>query len=224
MAISLGLHREESIELRDIDIQRGVGRARRNLWRSLFIVDRFLLSCLGRPVAISDDDSSEHALDPWQPSLPRGNVPVQDGVEDTCREAASASVRASVFMGATNTRMYSKRKFSTSIASEIKEGLPRWVHELPPSLHWSQLLKGPIGVIQGMAILHVNLLGCHSVMLLTRPFFLFVMRETLARAPRSRQDMDPLAQACVEASQHTIVLAKAALDGGMISRCNPFVM
>ncbi|KAK3070381.1 hypothetical protein LTS18_015115, partial [Coniosporium uncinatum] len=59
-AYALGLHREETMVI----FSQEDRVARRNLWRSLFVMDRFLCCCLGRPPAISEEDCSGDSLKP----------------------------------------------------------------------------------------------------------------------------------------------------------------
>ncbi|RWA14239.1 hypothetical protein EKO27_g880 [Xylaria grammica] len=58
-AFALGLHREESLEVFQLE-ERLV---RKSLWKTLFILDRFLSACLGRPTAISEEDCSNSAFE-----------------------------------------------------------------------------------------------------------------------------------------------------------------
>ena len=51
------------------------------------------------------------------------------------------------------------------------------IQELHPQLHWRQAASATPS--QGVAILHVNLFYCHSIVLLTRPFFLFILNDIL---------------------------------------------
>ncbi len=57
-AFALGLHREETM-----CIFGGAEQSvRRNLWRTLFVLDRFLATSLGRPTAIRESDCSGTTL------------------------------------------------------------------------------------------------------------------------------------------------------------------
>src|SRR3954447_3708443 len=62
-AYALGLHREETMVIFTPEDQA----LRRNLWRSLFVMDRFLSCSLGRPAAISEEDCSGDTLKPADP-------------------------------------------------------------------------------------------------------------------------------------------------------------
>lgn len=83
----------------------------------------------------------------------------------------------------------------------------------------------------GMALLHVNLLYCHAVILLTRPFFLYLMNRLqleklgIPRAAiRTGSKMHKFSEACVNASYHTITLVHLAAEGGYLPQRDPFVM
>ncbi|KAI0014088.1 fungal-specific transcription factor domain-containing protein [Xylariaceae sp. FL0662B] len=225
-AFALGLHREESMVIFD-DPQR---RIRKQLLRTLFVLDRFLAACLGRPTAISDEDCSEGALEPPRTTA-AGNTAMTDNAEATDSGALDAAVRSCHLIGITLKKVYSKRKISTTLAQEIANDLVAWNRELHPNLRWGRIMNGSIDPSQGIAILHTNLLHCHSVMLLTRPFFLYILKKTCEhhhRKPHGPSRLSPrmenFAQTCVEASQHTLVLAQAALDAGYLPQCNPFVI
>ncbi len=223
-AFALGLHREESMAVFQ-DEERLV---RKNLWRTLFILDRFLSACLGRPTAISEEDCSDNAFE-----TPRTvtTSPMGMCTDATHLEALDAAVKSCQVIGMTLKRVYSERKISTAVGQEIAARLETWNTDLPHSLHWRRLIDEQIDSNHGIAILHINLLHCHSVMLLTRPFFLCLLYKTAVGSEgghsipsRPNHKMDIFAQTCVEASQHTLVLAQAVLDEKYLPQCNPFVM
>ena len=60
----LGLHREETLVISTPEMQAN----RRMIWRSLFILDRFLAASLGRPIAITEDESLGDILNASTPS------------------------------------------------------------------------------------------------------------------------------------------------------------
>lgn len=240
-AFSLGLHREEC----DIIFNPVQRKTRRNLWRTLFVLDRFLAAALGRPAAISEDDCSDHALD--APGQVAGGMRSPAENEHINTIALDATVRTCRVVGRTLKEVYSKRRISTGLAQEIAAELEPWTEALDPMLHWRQAMGNATDRSQGIAILHVNLFQCHSIVLLTRPFFLFMINKAREeqqqqqqqkqqeqqqqqqpgsglRAPRINQKMEKFAQTCVEASQHTLILAKAILDAEYLPQCNPFVM
>jgi hypothetical protein len=201
---------------------------RKNLWRTLFVLDRFLSACLGRPTAISEEDCSDST---FETSKPTTSSPIAMGTKATHLAALEAAVKTSQVIGMTLKRVYSKRKISTAVGQELASHLGTWNRELPPSLDWKRLVNEPIDATQGIAILHVNLLHCHSVMLLTRPYFLCLLNKSAAglianssKLSRLTHKMENFAQTCVEASQHILVLTKAVLDNNYLPQCNPFVM
>lgn len=201
---------------------------RKNLWRTLFVFDRFLSACLGRPTAISEEDCSSSA---FEASRTAASSPQSVCPEVTHIAALEAAVKTCQVIGMTLKRVYSKRRISTAAGQELAAHMRTWNRELPSSLHWRRLIDDPIEPTQGIAIFHVNLLHCHSVMLLTRPYFLCLLNKSAAGLisnssglSRLTHRMENFAQTCVEASQHIIVLTQAVLDNQYLPPCNPFVM
>lgn len=228
-AQALGLHREETMVIFSPEEQS----ARRNLWRSLFVVDRLLSCSLGRPTAISEDDCSGDNLRPADPPLERSfNPMVKPSFSETGACALEAAVRSCSAIGLILRKVYQQRKISTRLAQEIADICKAWPRALPPSLHWRQAATASPS--QGVAILHVNLFYCHSIILLTRPFFLYILNmetqrqvgqaSTGNRAPRPYLRMEKFSEACVIASTHTILLVQNAFDAGYLSRRNPAVI
>ncbi|KAI1433592.1 fungal-specific transcription factor domain-containing protein [Xylaria sp. CBS 124048] len=221
-AFALGLHREESMEV----FPHEECSVRKRLWRTLFILDRFLSACLGRPTAISEEDCSDIEFKTTPCSSPMDGRP-----ESTHLAALEAAVKSCQVIGMTLKRVYSKRKISTIVGQEIAASLETWNKELPASLHWRRLISRNIDSTEGMAILHINLLHCHSVMLLTRPFFLCLLNKSAvglvgsnSKPSRLSHKMENFAQTCVEASQHTLVLTQAVLDEKYLPQCDPFII
>jgi hypothetical protein len=224
-AFALGLHREESMGV----FPKLEQKVRRNLWRTLFVFDKFLAASLGRPTAIAEEDCSKHALDTPEESLEAFGG--RDAKENLNLAALDASVKISQIIGITLKKIYSERKISTTIASEIAYRLKNWNESLPPALRWQQMKRQSISPRQGVAILHINLLHCHSIILLTRPFLLYILNKAVElRTGATYQTswlspkMESFAQTCIEASQHTLAIAQAALDAEYLQQCNPFVM
>ncbi|KAI1134165.1 hypothetical protein F5Y05DRAFT_399431 [Hypoxylon sp. FL0543] len=226
-AQALGLHREESMVI----FKEPDQRRRRNVWRTLFILDRFLAACLGRPITISEEDCSEHALE--YPMGGRANEPAMgDEAQVTSSVALDAAVKSCCLIGSTLKRVYSKRrKVSTLVAQEIADRLEKWEQELEQNLHCRRIMHEAMDTAEAIAILHVNLLHCHSVLLLTRPFFLYLLKmgcddfsRSNHKAPHFSPRLEKFSQACVEAAQRTLLLVRAALDAEYLPRCNPFVI
>ena len=232
-AYALGLHREETLIIFGPEDQT----ARRNLWRSLFVMDRFLACSLGRPPAISEEDCSGDSLKPSEPRIPDeigfGNS--FQGTVDHNQTAAyglDATVRSCSVIGTILKRVYQHRKISTKLAQDIADVCKRWPKALAPTLHWRQYATASPS--QGMAILHVNLFYCHSIVLLTRPFFLYILNSEVQRGPaeafngsRPRRNygrMEKFSEACVISSTHTVVLVQNAFEVGHLPRRDPTVI
>ncbi|KAL0256920.1 hypothetical protein SLS55_007729 [Diplodia seriata] len=211
--------------------------ARRNLWRSLFVMDRFLSFSLGRPVAISEDDCSGDTLRPAQPEEHDAfgfdsafQTTINQG--KTNASALEAAVRSCSVIGRILKEVYQQRKISTRLAQEIADVCKLWPKALAPQLHWRQAPSACPS--QGIAILHVNLFYCHSIILLTRPFFLYILnaetQKEMGHQPSNGHQrhkyprMEKFSEACVIASSHSIVLVQAAYEAGYLPRSNPAVM
>ncbi|KAI1096408.1 fungal-specific transcription factor domain-containing protein [Rostrohypoxylon terebratum] len=221
-ALAMGLHQEESMVI----FQESQRHLRRNVWRTLFVLDRFLAACLGRPISIPEDDCSEHALD--APTRIGNEESTMDDAQATNSIALDAAVKSCYWIGSTLKKVYSKRRVSTLVAQEIADHLENWERELHPNLHCRRIKDGPIDLAQAVSILHVNLLHCHSVLLLTRPFFLYLLKmgcESGNRVPTHISSrLEKFSQTCVEAAQRTIIIARSALDAEYLPQCNPFVI
>jgi len=223
-AFALGLHRCEAMCIFSLP-QR---LERRNLWRSLFIMDRFLASCLGRPTAIRESDCS-------------GDIFTTPGTEETDtffpvvnEEMASslgleASARSCHVIGVVLEKVYSQRKVSAKLAHEIADDCKGWHKELHPSLDFRKVASPNSD--QGIAILHVNLFYYHSIILLTRPFFMYLMTRKHqgngngdCDSQSSARRMEKLGEYCVVVSCQSIAIVQSALASGFLPRRNPFVM
>lgn len=230
-AQALGLHREETMVIFSQEDQK----ARKNLWRSIFVMDRLLSCSLGRPTAISETDCSGDALHPPEPPPDPAFSTTSNMNADFSETGAyglEAAVRSCSAIGLILNKVYQRRKISTRLAQEIADICKSWPRALPPMLHWRQAASASPS--QGVAILHVNLFYCHSIILLTRPFFLYILNmesqrqisqaSTGNRAPRPYLRMEKFSEACVIASTHTILLVQNAFDAGYLSRRNPAVI
>jgi hypothetical protein len=239
-AYALGLHREETLIIFNAEEQA----ARRNVWKSLFVMDRFLSCSLGRPPGISEDDCSGDALKPIDPVTSDGDAAFNQqfhgnaSLAQTSQFGLDAAVRSCSVIGTILKRVYQQRKISTKLAQEIADVCKVWSKALAPMLHWRQApMASPS---QGIAILHVNLLYCHSIALLTRPFFLFILNDVLqqqqqqqqqqaqafsgARTRRNYSRMEKFSEACLIASTHSVILVQNAFEAGHLPRRNPFAI
>lgn len=228
-ALALGLHREETMVIFSPEEQV----QRKDLWRSIFVIDRLLSCSLGRPTAISEDDCSGDTLQPSDGDYNQswGFTPktVYD-YDETGPAALEAAVRSCKVIGIILRKVYQRRKISTRLAQEISDICKKWPRALTPILQWRQAATASPS--QGVAILHVNLFYCHSIILLTRPFLLYILNKETQRqvdqpgnrGPRPFVRMERFSEACVIASVHTILLVQNAFDAGYLSRRNPAVI
>lgn len=83
-AFALGLHRQEEAAVIFSSEEQEI---RQYLWRSLYVIDRFLSASLGRPIAVSKDECSGDALDP--PETPSYPMPGVSGHMNTSSFAAA---------------------------------------------------------------------------------------------------------------------------------------
>jgi hypothetical protein len=224
---ALGLHREETLAIFGDEEQA----LRRNLWRSVFVLDSFLAASMGRPASISEDDCSVQTVNTVDKSLSSTSSSFSTPVmSQSSTQGLEASVRSCRVIGTILRRVYSKRRISTNLAQEIADECGLWPEALDPILHSRQMTTARYPS-HGIAILHVNLLYCHTIILLTRPFFLFllnkVQKERMGGVQRPRRNssrIEKFSECCVSASCHSIFLAQNALDGSYLSYRNPFVM
>jgi hypothetical protein len=233
-AYALGLHRDETLAI----FSESEQTTRRNVWKSLFVMDRFISCQLGRPTAINEDECSGDTLTPNYPAC-EGDMsgmnpacPLTSDFETTSKLALDAAVRSCSVVGTVLKRIYQQRKISTRVAQDIADICKMWSKSLAPMLHWTQASRATES--QGVAILHVNLFYCHSIVLLTRPFFLYVLNKEAQRqaqpqladhrSPRPHGRMEKFSEACVVASTHTVVLAQNTFETGCLPRRNPAVI
>ena len=230
---ALGLHREETLSIFSPELQS----ARRSIWRSLFILDRFLAASLGRPIAIMDDESLGDILDASTPSAVSKSGTSILNQKQICSAGMAAAVRSGHVVGIILKKVYRERTISTNVAQKLADECIQWPQNLSPALHWRQ--ASAENVRQAIAILHVNLVYCHSIILLTRPFFLFLLsaeiqrtrlnsmnsgrgnEEAQQRKQRSER-LNKFSNACLVASNHTIALVQKAYEDNYLPQQNPF--
>lgn len=220
-AYTLGLHREETLVVFPAEERC----ARRNLWRSLFILDRFMGASLGRPMAIADDECSGEVLNPSSSLYSAQRL----DPHQYCRAGLDAAVRSCHVVGIILKKVYLQRKISTRLAQELADECRRWPENLSPNLHWRQASRKDRR--QAIAILHSNQVYCHSIILLTRPFFLYLLSAEVQQKhlgagqwpQRSGGRMEKFSDACLTASTHTVALVQNAYEGRYLPKLDPFV-
>ncbi|KAK4639569.1 hypothetical protein QC761_709450 [Podospora bellae-mahoneyi] len=226
-AYALGLHREET--LRDVIFTPGEMKVRRNLWKTLFILDRFLAATLGRPTAISGHDCS---MNIFSDDDAVNSMEITGEFDPVHAKSLHACVETCRIIGDT-LRVFSSRKISTTKVQEILNDMSMdWEDDLQAALQRRLSNAGPArSPAHGMASLHVNLLALHSLILLTRQ--LFVMHNWMLVEQRSgkkkpspihESPMARFSEACVLASYQTIQLVQQAREEQQLPRRNPFVI
>lgn len=203
------------------------------LWQSLYIMDCFLSSSLGRPNAISCACVSE--LCP--PTL------TQQSDDNHQLNNLLASVNASKITSEILSRVYQKRKAVRSISYALSLQFSEWMKALPMRLHWRQISLDPQDPVLTLERLHINLIYFHGIILLTRPFLLYQISLQLKRTSNQPTESAHELQeqsgqswngkpeqvfcfhgACVRSAIHTINAVHAVFTSEALPRRDPFVM
>ncbi|KAK0623025.1 fungal-specific transcription factor domain-containing protein [Immersiella caudata] len=225
-AYALGLHREETMN--DFIFTAVQMTVRRNLWKTLFILDRFLAASLGRPTAISEDDCSCKIMPDNDISSPLASG--EPSLGSVHARSLDSCVRSCHAIGVT-LKVFSSRKISTSMVQGIVD-LSNAGGQGPHTTLQRRQPKGPsIHPAAGIANLHQDLLSLHSLILLTRQLFIMhnwkleEQRSGLTEpSPMYGSPMARYSEACVIASYHTIHLLQRAREAGYLPRRNPFII
>jgi hypothetical protein len=130
---------------------------RRNLWQSLYVMDCFLATSLGRPNHISCETASELCSTQSQSS----SRPASSAGNDL-----SFAVNASKIVGKILSRVYDKRKASRSIAYQLSLCFSDWSQKLPPDLHWRVSFFQNQDHTLTLKRLHINLICFHGIIIL----------------------------------------------------------
>ncbi|KEY70244.1 hypothetical protein S7711_04353 [Stachybotrys chartarum IBT 7711] len=222
-AMALGLHRIR--EFSKIFPEEHYNM-RINIWRSIFVLDRFVSASLGRPIAISEEDCYEDHLE-----APKNELGHHGADSALSAGSLDAVVNTCQTIGQILKQVYSRRKISTRLAQQIAEEYDRKTSDPRPDLDAKRLLEGTPKPPHCIAVLHIHLFRCHSTILLTRPFFLYLftkeVREkgsVLGNLKRSASKLEKSGEACVAASIYTIRLVQAAHRSSYLPRRNPFVL
>jgi len=225
-AYALGLHREETMN--DFIFTAVQMTVRRNLRKTLFILDRFLAASLGRPTAIAEDGCSCKIMPDNDVSSPAASA--EPSLGSVHARSLDSCVRSCHVIGVT-LKVFSSRKISTSAVQNIVD-MSNAGGQGPHTTLQRRQAKGPsIHPAAGIANLHQDLLSLHSLILLTRQ--LFIMHNWKLEEQRSGltephpmygSPMARYSEACVIASYHTIHLLQRAREAGYLPRRNPFII
>lgn len=195
------------------------------IWRTLFTIDRFLASFLGRPVAIAEEECSGESLNPQANAFAKT---AQLKPHQVCTAGLEACVRSCHAIGIILRKVYLQRRVSTKLAQELAAVCRKWPESLSPALHWRQASRK--NKTQAIAILHANLTYCHSIVLLSRPFFLYLLSSDVQRThlgsdqgrQRPQTRMKKFSDACIIASRHSVALVQNAYDGQYLPKMDSF--
>jgi hypothetical protein len=208
------------------------------LWRSLYVMDRFLSTCLGRPTAINDEDCSDELF-----SCSDAKTNSSSPLESFESEALSASVRAAQIIGVILNQIYRTRKVSLRIARNIAVKIHEWTQSLPQSLQWhpTPTPHDDPGVAIGQ--LHLWMTYFSTIILLTRPFLLLHVKKTIyqqgsksqnstevcASSPAESRvaenpELHKYSAACVRSAIHMIRAVQTIRVKGCLPRRDPFIM
>jgi hypothetical protein len=151
-AFALGLHREETLSSKLFSVSEQIER--RNLWRTLYVLDRFLSTTLGRPTAIRESDCSGEVLDiAGMKRFPQTPFPDDVNAGKKAKPGLAAAVRSCHIVGVILEKIYSQRKASSKVATKIAEECKGWPGIRDDSLNPSKASAEEPS--QGIAILHV---------------------------------------------------------------------
>ncbi|KLU87868.1 hypothetical protein MAPG_06859 [Magnaporthiopsis poae ATCC 64411] len=223
LAQLLGMHREEHLLMRYDDMMKNgrpwsfnpsTGRLRRNVWRSLLVLDRFVAAQLGRPPVVSDGTAF--------PGPP----------EDTEGDQTSLPpvVRGVGLLSMILTKIYARPETSAAIAAEISQHIPGW-----PSVSAIIANNDALGMPPpttpaehrrlAMHLLLGKLLKFHCLNLLGRPFVLF---DAHYKGPHETHPLagggEVFPRNAIEASYMVVSAVSDARRAGFLPRRNPFVV
>ncbi|KAK4043233.1 fungal-specific transcription factor domain-containing protein [Parachaetomium inaequale] len=205
-AFALGLHREET--MRDVIFTPTEMRVRRNLWKTLFILDRFLAATLGRPTAISKDDCSCKMV----PGNDAADIPAlgEPGLDHVHASSLDSCVESAHVIGVT-LKVFSRRKISTTNVQEIVDMSKNWDQASRAQSYRRQSGGGPVNPAHGLFVMH--------------NWMLVEERSGIKKSHQIRESsMAKFSEACVVASYRTIELARSAWEDGYLPRRNPFII
>ncbi|KMU83742.1 hypothetical protein CIHG_01525 [Coccidioides immitis H538.4] len=228
---ALGLHRKTTATAFTSADQR----LRKNIWRSMYILDCYLSASLGRPNGISSRDAADLFTDDADDDQHMSELEVLETA------ALRASVRAARLLGEILSSVYAERKISVKFVQKSSKQFQEWKDVLPTSLHWRNISLPNEDPRATLAQLHVNLYYFHGVILLTRPFLLQKILNQ-ARLPRGNGEnmrspeatksgpgspsaqTDSFSAACVRASLYSIDIVQSAILKRALPRRDPFVI
>ncbi|KAF5722207.1 transcriptional regulatory [Fusarium mundagurra] len=209
VAYALGIHRGHESEISQFPANEELRVLRRNVWRSLFVLDRFLAATLGRPFAISDNEYSESSLrPPNRPNSPN-KVPKRDMLDppiDACK-----------MIGHIVNNIYSCDKVAIEIPNQMLGYL-----EAHPSFQEDGFFTTS-SLMPTVSQIHVHLLGFYANILLCRPFFLLSFMGTNASDGIQTQ-INRLSERCVSQSLQAVEMVKGGFHANLLRHSDPLAL
>ncbi|WEW58226.1 hypothetical protein PRK78_003694 [Emydomyces testavorans] len=225
-AYALGLHRKNTMSTFTTAEQR----LRRNIWRTMYILDCFLSASLGRPNGINSRDAAELFIGDEDD----GHEISERGIDTA---ALYASVRAARLLGDILSCVYAERKISVKFVEKSARQFQDWKDALPDILHWRNISIPNEDPRTTLAQVHVNLYYFHGIILLTRPFLLQKIvnqarpakdsvksPEATSGLERPPAQTDSFSAACVRAAFYSIEIVQSAILKRALPRRDPFVI
>jgi hypothetical protein len=209
VAYALGIHRGHESEINQFPANEELRVLRRNVWRSLFVLDRFLAASLGRPFAISDNEYSESSLrPPNRPSSPN-KVPKRDMLDP--------AIDACLMIGHVVNNIYSCDK----VAIEVPNQMLRYL-EAHPSFQNDGFFTTS-NLIPTVSQIHMHLLGFYANILLCRPFFLLSFMGTKTSDVIETQ-INRLSERCVSQSFQAVEKVKGGFRANLLRHFDPLAL
>ncbi|KAH1332334.1 hypothetical protein KXX16_009227 [Aspergillus fumigatus] len=182
-AYAVGIHRKDANAL----FCTRERRARERVWKSLRMIDLFLSASLGRPPATSDFDHDvrDPATLAGEQQLPRPEAQLSQCVVALCR-----------IFDRILTEVYMKQVVSINVAETISNQHRAWVRYLPTFLSGQTERLSSKNLESMLAAAHVFGAYYWSIILLTRPFFIFrVSQYVKSKSDPGISSNDPRASA-----------------------------
>lgn len=198
-AQALGIHQSSALQT----LPPRERLLRQRVWRTLYTHDRFHSAALGRPNTIQDGD--------WE-----------DDESDNETQNARLQIqmtRIARLQGDICQQVYRPRTISSEAASALARRLQQWTDELPEEFTVETLIRDTSRVItERYALQRLHMAHLNSVILLTRPFFFYVVTASVSNHPASAKTakngtVARLANACILSATrlvemvHTLILA-----------------
>ncbi|KAH8819117.1 fungal-specific transcription factor domain-containing protein [Xylogone sp. PMI_703] len=225
LAYALGIHKETTFSFLPPEEQE----ARRDIWRSLYVLDCFLAVSFGRPTAINHKNAAY--------TEPNPSIVYRDENAKFEADALLASVKVSSILGEILNRIYDKRKISKSTVRSISAEFYQWKKDLSQKLQWQNISTQCQDSDIALTQLHVNLIYFHGIILLMRPFLLSEVTHYLESKANTAsgesqqgstfkedQDVKSFSRACIHSAVYTINAVQATFLRGALPRQDPFIV